>query len=310
MNPTLQQSSSAMFKTGIWDDEDFVESHSIEDCYLLFYLLTNPDRHLSGIIKINLRIISARTKWDRNQIQIVLDRLQKLGDVQIDGGFVWVKSYFDHNHLPSVTHFKQIRERLSEISESLRREWLLDAKDRGITEDLVGYRYPTDTLPGNNNDNGINKSNGNDNGIDKVNSNDNQEELVDDQGGEVVVDLVFPAALPGRIVDEIRALVARRPDAQPLLDELAALIEHPNERIRIRDPIAWVNKIQPGELRVTMAGTAIADARAKRKHVEAAQRQASRLEDDAGAQKVGLQMLGAECQKRAIAAGGSAASSR
>lgn len=299
MNPTLQQSSSAMFKTGIWDDEHFVESHSIEDFYLLFHLLTSPDRHLSGIIKINLRIISARTKWDRNQIQIVLDRLQKLGDVQVDGVFVWVKSYFDHNHLPSVTHFKQIRERLSEISESLRREWLLDAKDRGIAENLVGYRYPTDTLPGNNNGNGI----------DKVNSNDNQEELVDDQGGEVVVDLVFPAALPGRIVDEIRTLVATRTDAQPLLDELAALIEHPNERIRIRDPIAWVNKIQPGELRVTMAGTAIADARAKRKHVEAAQRQASRLEEDAGAQKVGLQILGAECQKRAMAAGGSAASS-
>ncbi|MEZ0315916.1 MAG: hypothetical protein ACAH10_03405, partial [Methylophilaceae bacterium] len=97
MNPTLQQSASAMLKTGIWDDDVFVESHSIEDTYLLLYLLTCPDRHLSGITKLNPRLVTARTKWERNQVHIVLERLQQLGDVLVDGQFVWVKSHFDHN---------------------------------------------------------------------------------------------------------------------------------------------------------------------------------------------------------------------
>lgn len=259
MNPTLQQSTSSMVKTGIWDDAEFVESHSIEDIFLLLFLLTNADRHLSGIQKLNPRLVTARTKWEKNQVQIVLHRLQELGDVMLDGQFVWVRGYFDHNHAPAPTHFKQIRDRLSEVSEPLQREWILDARERGLSAELVNtflskdtpsipYRHPNHTLPGNNNNN------------DNLGCNQNNNYNQGSSGCGFVLE--WPENThPWR--DSVEPLLAGMDPvtAQQLIDELSVGLD---EKDPIEKPAGWCKWAIENGFRRTLKGKALGRARARK----------------------------------------------
>ena len=259
MNRTLQASPSSQIKTGIWEDEDFVDSHSTEDKYLLVYFLTSPLRHVSGIVKMNTRLMTSHLGWEKQQLLIVLDRLVAAGDILIDGGWCWVKVYYDHNSPPAPTHSKQIKDRLADIPAAMLKIWIDDAKSRGIPVDTfltdrvsvpcayptdtlsVPYAYPTDTLSvpyayptdrvSVNNKNNANENN-NDNNNDKDNDNDNDKNSV----GEVV-ELKFPRLLKPELVPEIFRILQGKSEAQLVLDELAAALD----KGKVNDPILWVS---------------------------------------------------------------------
>lgn len=236
MNPTLQDSASAQIKTGIWEDESFIDTHSIEDRFLLIYFLTCPSRHLSGIIKINYRSITSHTGWDKQQILIVLERLVNLGSIVIVDNYLWIKQYYDHNQSPAESHFKKISNRLSEIPAELLTAWVEDSSKRGISVDKLSifssdhplttplappHHTPT-TLPSN--------SNNNDSCNSIYKNNDN---VVSSS------DLHFPSKLDKSYIEPMRKLIEGRLDAQDLLDELAAKLDKEN----VKNPVGFVAAI-------------------------------------------------------------------
>ena len=242
-NKILQESSAAMVRTGMWEDEQFIDSHSVEDRFVMFYLLTSPHRHVSGVLKINYRLICSHLGWDKQQVLIVLDRLEKLhDDIMIDGGFVWVKSWYDHNALPSPTHFKQIGARIAELTHPMLDQWLSDAVDRGIDIERIGYRYPIDRVSGNTNTNTNYKDN-------------NNGQIQSEVGGEG--GLVFPKALDVRLVESVRKMLGDGRQAQEILDELAAGIESGT----IKNPLPWISAVMARGLNRTPAGLKKEDQR-------------------------------------------------
>lgn len=236
MNPTLQDSASAQIKTGIWEDESFIDTHSVEDRFLLIYFLTCPGRHLSGIIKINYRSITSHTGWDKQQILIVLERLVNLGSIVIIDNYLWIKQYYDHNQSPAESHFKKISSRLSEIPAELLTDWVKDATERSIPVDKLvilpsdhpltthppAPYHPPCTAPPNSN------NNDNENSIYKNNDN-----VVSGS------DLHFPSKLEKSYIEPMRKLIEGRSDAQDLLDELAAKLDKEN----VKTPIGFVAAI-------------------------------------------------------------------
>lgn len=272
MNRTLQLSPSAMIKTGIWEDEDFINNHSIEDRFMLFHLLTCPSRNMSGIIKNNYRIMSSHLGWDKQQIQILIDRLSQLGDIFVSGSFIWVKSYFDHNSLPAPSHFNQINSRLQEIPESMLKIWLEDAIERGMDVDKL-YQgsfklpaahlsptlgatcdHPSDRVAPNTNNNDNNNVNNN------YNHNHN-EEITGSGSGES--ELMFPKKLDSRLKEAINVQLKGRLDAQEILDELAAALE----KGQIKSPSLWIGGVIKNGPTRTTDGLAMED---KRKAIVAA----------------------------------------
>lgn len=263
MNRTLQLSPSSMIKTGIWEDEEFVDSHSIEDRFMTLYLLTCPFRNISGIVKANYRIMTSHLGWDKQQTQIVINRLQKTGDILVDGVYIWLKSYFDHNSLPAPSHFNQINSRLQEIPEEMLKVWLIDALERGVDVDKL-YQgalksspksfetpcaHPDSTLDApcdhpsdrvapnyNNNDNGNNKDNNNDNN-DVINNKSSS-------------GLIYPKLLDKRLLSEISRLLSGNDNAQYILDELASGLE----RGIVKEPVGWVAKLSKTTLGRTLGG--------------------------------------------------------
>lgn len=119
MNRSIKNSPAAQIKTGFWEDETIIDTHSIEDRFMLLFLLSCPSRSMSGIIKRNFREMISLLGWEKQQIQILIDRLCQLDDIYVSGSFIWVKSYFDHNSLPSPTHFNLINSRLEEVPEDM-----------------------------------------------------------------------------------------------------------------------------------------------------------------------------------------------
>lgn len=233
MKKFLQDSPSAMVKTAFWEDEEMIDSHSMEDRYALLCLLTNRNRHVSGVSKLNFRLLGSYLGWDRQQVQIVLDRLEKLDAILIVDGWIWVKSHFDHNSRPSPTHFKQIFERIVESPEMLRQAWLEDAKERGIDTEAIGYPYPIDGVWGNYNNKNNNMNN------------DNTEP------GQIVVDnLVFPGRLDARLIPSVKAALAGHQDAQQVLDELAAALDAGS----VKNPTTWAAAVVKKGLRRSPAG--------------------------------------------------------
>lgn len=231
-----------MVKTGIWEDEEYIDTHSTEDRYLYLYLLTCPNRHMSGILKPNFRIMASHLGWDKQQVHIVMDRLEVFGDIVTSGTFVLVKGYFDHNCNPGPTHYAQINSRLQEISIELLEIWIDDAIERSLPVDKIykgphilpstypidtpsiPYPYPIDGVGLNNN------TNNNDTGICKDNNNYN-----------VVsgCDLHFPSKLEKGYIEPMLKLIEYRLDAQDLLDELAAKLDKEN----VKNPIGFVAAI-------------------------------------------------------------------
>lgn len=94
-----KNSPAAQIKTGFWDAPRR-ESQSLEDITLLLHLLTSPDRSPIGMMHINWRITAARLKWDRLQVETILNRLHDQGELERNENWIFVKIWWDHNSIP------------------------------------------------------------------------------------------------------------------------------------------------------------------------------------------------------------------
>jgi hypothetical protein len=258
MNLTLQESTSSQIKTGIWEDESFIDSHSIEDRFLLLYFLTCPDRHLSGIIKLNYRIITSHTGWDKQHVSIVIERLQNLGSIVIVENYLWMKQYYDHNQSPAESHFKKISNRLSEIPVGLLNDWIKDAVERGIPVDKI-IIFPSDHPPMTPSIPPLDSL-----GTHPSNSNNNYNENFNDKNNNNVVsdDLLYPSKLEKDLIEPMRKLIEGRLDAQDLLDELAAKLD----KEKVISPVSFVAGIIKNGLSKSPGGLLKEKNRKNRKH--------------------------------------------
>jgi len=285
MNKFLQDSPSSMFSTGLWEDEAMLDSHSMEDIFCLICLLTNPSRHVSGILKLNTRILCAHLRWDKQQLEIVLNRLEKHGDVLVRGGWVWVKSHYDHNSF-SPSHQNKILNRLCEVPDEMKEAWFLDARERGFWTLPIGSQDPTETHLPNNNYNDNKKENKN------QKNNDNHGKV----GG---AGLSFPD-LPEEIIIELRREVSTlaESEAQKALNELTNRLSNKDAN-PLANPVSWLRKIIKSGIVVTPGGIAIAEKRERRNA------EGDRILDTNGnlkdqkSQAFGAQMMQGLSQKRA-----------
>lgn len=282
MNKFLQDSPSSMFSTGLWEDEAMLDSHSMEDIFCLICLLTNPSRHVSGILKLNTRILCAHLRWDKQQLEIVLNRLEKHGDVLVRGGWVWVKSHYDHNSF-SPSHQNKILNRLCEVPDEMREAWFLDARERGFWTLPIGSQDPPKT----------HRANTNYNDNKKENKNQKNNDSHKTGGG-----LSFPD-LPEEIILELRREVSTLKDseAQRALDELAHRLN--NKVNSLTNPVYWLRKIITSGIVLTPGGIAIAEGRERRNAESDRILDASGNLKDPKSQAFGTQMMQGLRQERA-----------
>lgn len=128
----LAESSSpgAMLRTGFWKAPRRQEQ-SVEDKYLLLFLLTCPQRSCIGLYPIHVGEAAAQTGWDKQQFFNVLDRLVGQKEIAIDGYWVLMLNWWDHNSKPGPGFDETIARLLSEAPQSLKKAWQKIAQEAG-----------------------------------------------------------------------------------------------------------------------------------------------------------------------------------
>lgn len=86
---------TAIIKTQFWDDENFEKLH-LDSKFFYFYLLANPSRGLTKIVKINYKVASAYTGLTIDQINISIKQLASEGLIAYkDRYYVLLKDYVE-----------------------------------------------------------------------------------------------------------------------------------------------------------------------------------------------------------------------
>lgn len=120
-----------MIRTGFWTAPRR-QSQSVEDKFLLTYLLTCPERTSIGIYPIHLGEAAGRTGGDKHQFSTVMERLVDQNEINVDGYWVLVRSWWDHNNRPGPGLREKITRTLAEAPPCLRAEWEAVATAAGI----------------------------------------------------------------------------------------------------------------------------------------------------------------------------------
>lgn len=115
-------SPGAMLRTGFWLAPRR-QDQTMEDKYLLLYLLTCPERTSIGLYPLNVAISAARVGWDKQQFLSVLNRLVKQSEVSVHGYWVLVHTWWDHNSRPGPGFESQITTLLAEAPLKLIEKW-------------------------------------------------------------------------------------------------------------------------------------------------------------------------------------------
>lgn len=137
-----RNSPAAMIRTGFWNTPRR-DGQSLEDIVLQLYLLTGPERSPVGMIEINLMLAAARLKWDRLQVQTVMQRLEDQGEIVRQGNWLFVSSWWDHNSNPGPGLGGRIVSILSEVPETLVEAWARAAKQSGIKPEIWLQEIPS-----------------------------------------------------------------------------------------------------------------------------------------------------------------------
>lgn len=117
-----KNSPASQIKTGFWDAPRR-EEQSLEDITLLFYLLTSPDRTPIGIMHINWRITAARLKWDRLQVETIVNRLHDQSELERNGNWILINIWWDHNSIPGPGLKDRVLPLLQEAPVELLTKW-------------------------------------------------------------------------------------------------------------------------------------------------------------------------------------------
>jgi len=130
-------------KTGFWDAPRR-DSQSAEDLFCSAFLLTNPNRNVVGLYQLNYRVASARIKWDELQLRTVMDRLKKHEEIDTEGSWVLVLSWWDHNNgRLSATWDEPIRKSLDGAPGRLLERW----RENCITSGVDPTTWMPDYVP-------------------------------------------------------------------------------------------------------------------------------------------------------------------
>jgi len=128
---------------------------SQEDKATLLYFLTSPHSNIIGVYQIVWMIAAAETGWTKDQLVVVVKRLQEKGLIGFNqAGWIWVKIWWNHNSPAGAFSPKLIQSAKKQCA-AMPSEWLGDFLNslelKGIDRVSIGYQYPTDTLPPNTN---------------------------------------------------------------------------------------------------------------------------------------------------------------
>lgn len=66
---------TAIVQTSFWDEEEFSDLH-LDTRFIYVHLLTNPSRGIANIMKINRKVIAARTGIDFALVDLALKQLE------------------------------------------------------------------------------------------------------------------------------------------------------------------------------------------------------------------------------------------
>lgn len=124
-------SAGAMLKTGFWKAPRRQEQ-SMEDKYLLMYLLTSPQRACIGMYPLHVGEAAAQIGWDKQQFFTVLDRLAGQNEIIVNGYWVLVLNWWDHNSKPGPGLEATISRLLAEAPPLLKEDWLNVAQNAGV----------------------------------------------------------------------------------------------------------------------------------------------------------------------------------
>lgn len=136
-----KNSPAAMIRTGFWNTPRR-DSQSLEDIVLQLYLLTGPERSPVGLIEINLMLAAARLKWDRLQVQTVMQRLEEQGEIVRHGNWLFVSCWWDHNSKPGPGLEGRIISILHEVPEALVEAWAQATSQSGIRPEIWLNKVP------------------------------------------------------------------------------------------------------------------------------------------------------------------------
>ena len=126
-----RESAGAMLRTGFWTAPRR-QYQSVEDKFLLAYFLTCPERSSIGLFPIHLGEAAGRTGGDKHQFLAVMERLTEQREIAVDGYWVLVRNWWDHNNRPGPGLRVTILRTLEEAPSTLRGEWEAIATAAGI----------------------------------------------------------------------------------------------------------------------------------------------------------------------------------
>lgn len=104
----------------------------MEDKYLLMYLLTSPQRSCIGMYPLHVGEAAAQIGWDKQQFVTVLDRLAGQNEIIVNGYWVLVLNWWDHNAKPGPGLDATISRLLAEAPPLIKEDWLNLAHNAGV----------------------------------------------------------------------------------------------------------------------------------------------------------------------------------
>lgn len=247
-----------------WSDPD-LDSYTAEDRLALLLLLTCKSSSITGIYRLNWKVVGAGIGWTKEQILNSCKHLQELGGIEFDeaSGWVWVKEWWKHNSLAGAFTGKLSAVASREISQApdwwKRRvfDWLnLWDREGKVFSQLASngssmpHERPLNALSPN-----TTTTTGSNTDFKYIN-NDNKAQ----SGGCV---LKFPKSLSPEFRNEIGEILIGNPFAAEILDEMADKLE----KGKIESPVGWLIGTLKNDFRRTIGGL---KKTAERKAIEAA----------------------------------------
>jgi hypothetical protein len=159
-----KSSPGAYIKTGFWNAPRR-QTQSLAEILLSLYLLGCPERNPIGMFPIHTGEAAGRTFRDADILVSTLNQLVEQGEIFMEGYWIMVPSWWDHNHKPGPGYREHVERTLSAAPVRLRSQWEAVAVAAGVypfgwsesangrtQEEAGGTPSPTPVrTPGNNN---------------------------------------------------------------------------------------------------------------------------------------------------------------
>jgi len=126
-----KSSPGAYIKTGFWQAPRR-QSQSLAEILLSNYLLGCPERNAIGMFPIHVGEVAGRTVRDAAMLVSTLSQLVEQGEIVMEGYWIMVPSWWDHNHQPGPGHRERVELTLSAAPAALRSQWEAVAVAAGV----------------------------------------------------------------------------------------------------------------------------------------------------------------------------------